>query len=90
MSCSLPVISPESAGQIGDRLADAEGFFVPPENTAALLNQTERFVRDSARVAIRGGILRHFHVVAGIKPTRAELATKAEIVLFDRGIRDER
>lgn len=48
MSCSLPVISTERAGQIRDRLADGvEGFIVPPENSAALLDRMERLVLDS-------------------------------------------
>jgi glycosyltransferase involved in cell wall biosynthesis len=47
MSCSLPVISTESAGQIRDRLADGvEGFVVPPGNSAALLDRMERLVLD--------------------------------------------
>jgi glycosyltransferase involved in cell wall biosynthesis len=48
MSCSLPVISTERAGQIRDRVADGvEGFVVPPENSAALLDRMERLVLDS-------------------------------------------
>ena len=48
MSCSLPVISTERAGQIRDRLADGvEGFIVPPENSAALLDRMERLMLDS-------------------------------------------
>jgi glycosyltransferase involved in cell wall biosynthesis len=47
MSCSLPVISTERAGQIRDRLADGvEGFVVTPENSAALLDRMERLVFD--------------------------------------------
>jgi glycosyltransferase involved in cell wall biosynthesis len=48
MSCSLPVISTERAGQIRERLADGvEGFVIPPENSAALLDRMERLVVDA-------------------------------------------
>jgi glycosyltransferase involved in cell wall biosynthesis len=48
MSCSLPVISTERAGEIRDRLTDGvEGFIVPPGNSAALLDRMERLVLDS-------------------------------------------
>jgi glycosyltransferase involved in cell wall biosynthesis len=47
MACSLPVISTSAAGEIGDRVEDGvNGYVVPPENSAALLDRMEVLARD--------------------------------------------
>jgi len=47
MACSLPVISTSAAGEIGDRIEHGvNGYIVPPENSAALLDRMERLARD--------------------------------------------
>jgi glycosyltransferase involved in cell wall biosynthesis len=47
MACSLPVISTSAAGEIGDRVEDGiNGYVVPPENSAALLDRMELLARD--------------------------------------------
>jgi glycosyltransferase involved in cell wall biosynthesis len=48
MACSLPVISTSAAGEIGDRVEDGvNGYIVPPENSAALLDRMERLAHDN-------------------------------------------
>ena len=43
MASSLPVISTSAAGEIGDRIEDGvNGYIIPPENSAALLDRMER------------------------------------------------
>lgn len=47
MACSLPVISTSAAGEIGDRVEDGvNGYIVPPENSAALLERMELLALD--------------------------------------------
>jgi glycosyltransferase involved in cell wall biosynthesis len=49
MACSLPVISTTSAGEIRDRIEDGiNGYIVPPENSAVLLDRMEMLARDAA------------------------------------------
>jgi glycosyltransferase involved in cell wall biosynthesis len=48
MACSLPVLSTSAAGEIGDRIEDGvNGYVIPPENSAALLDRMELLARDS-------------------------------------------
>lgn len=47
MACSLPVNSTSAAGEIGDRIEDGvNGYIVPPEHTAALLERMELLALD--------------------------------------------
>jgi glycosyltransferase involved in cell wall biosynthesis len=50
MSCGLPVISTESAGQIRDRIADGvEGLIVAPESSLGLMDAMERLADDDEK-----------------------------------------
>jgi glycosyltransferase involved in cell wall biosynthesis len=55
MACSLPVISTSAAGEIGDRIEDGvNGYIVPPENSAALLDRMEVLAHDQGLRARMG------------------------------------
>ncbi len=55
MACSLPIISTSVAGEIGDRVEEGvNGFVVPPNNSAALLDRMERFAGDPMLRAAMG------------------------------------
>jgi glycosyltransferase involved in cell wall biosynthesis len=49
MACSLPIITTTAAGEAGYRVEDGvNGFYVPPANSAALLDRMEALARDPA------------------------------------------
>lgn len=69
MACSLPVIATTTTGEIGERIEDGvNGFIVPPENSAALLDRMERLLTDPERRWRMGS--RSAEMIAGHTPER--------------------
>ncbi|EQD46609.1 Glycosyl transferase, group 1 domain protein, partial [mine drainage metagenome] len=57
MACGLPVISTSAAGEIRDRIEEGvNGYIVPPEDSAALVERMLTLAQDGALRARMGNI----------------------------------